>query len=74
MFFTKFIMKVILQMSSLDEDFKQKLKAIPSDNKKQINFLPILRYAAIVALVLVVSILASISFLDKKFNNNEKLH
>jgi len=58
---------------SLDEDFKQKLKAIPSDNKKQINFLPILRYAAIVALVLVVSILASISFLDKKINNNEFL-
>jgi len=58
---------------SLDEDFKQKLKAIPSDNKKQINFLPILRYAAIVALVLVVSILASIGFLDKKINNNEFL-
>ena len=58
---------------SLDEDFKQKLKAIPSDNKKQINFLQILRYAAIVALVLVVSILASISFLDKKINNNEFL-
>ncbi len=58
---------------SLDEDFKQKLKSIPTDNKKQIIFYPILRYAAVVALVIVVSILASIEFLDKKISNNEFL-
>lgn len=58
---------------SLDEDFKQKLKSIPSDNKKRISFSPILRYAAVVALVLVVSIITSIRFLDKKISNNEFL-
>lgn len=56
---------------SLDEDFKQKLKSIPSDNKKQIIFYPILRYAAVVALVLGISVVIGISIFNKNFVNYE---
>lgn len=56
---------------SLDEDFKEKLKSIPSDNKKQISFYPILRYAAVVALVLGISVVIGISIFNKNFVNYE---